>query len=125
MTFDGYVNIIENMLARHWGITDAQVTSDVFGPGHGIVSGTIVLLDGSYIDFSEEIFIEDSSVGKRRYRYQYVKNQQAFFRYDNYPNHPGLRPPFHHKHVPKRRLAHLKEAPKIIDVLEEALRYMF
>jgi len=54
-----------------------------------------------------------------------VKDQNEVFRYDNYPNHPGLRSPFHHKHVPKRRLAQLKAAPKLIDVLEEALRYMF
>ncbi len=113
------------MLERHWGIAEVQVIPKAFNPNHGTINGTITLLDDSYIDFFEEILVSSNIINKRRYSYQYVKNQNEGFRYDNYPNHPGLRPPFHHKHVPKRRLAHLKETPKLIDVLEEALRHMF
>ena len=125
MTFEGYVAIIDTMLQKHWGITEAQVVPDAFGNKHGIITGAVKLLDGSFIDFFEEILITSNHIEKRRYSYQYVKNQTEVFRYDNYPNHPGLRPPYHHKHVPRKRLARLKEAPKLVDILEEALRHMF
>jgi hypothetical protein len=45
--------------------------------------------------------------------------------YDNFPKHPGTVYPFHHKHISKRQTIQLHEAPKLIDVIEEALRYMF
>jgi len=83
------------------------------------------LLDGSYIDFSEEILILENLVTKPRYRYEYVKDKNEIFRYDNFAKHPGIRPPYHHKHISKRRAVQLQEAPKLIDILEEALRYMF
>ena len=125
MSFEDYVAIIDTMLQKHWGITDAQVVPNAFGNKHGTIAGTVKLLDGSYVDFFEEILITPPDLSKRRYSYQYVKDETEVFRYDNYPNHPGLRPPYHHKHVPKKRLALLKAAPKLIDILEEALRHMF
>ncbi len=125
MTFEGYAGIVDSTLERHWAVADTQVNAKERDQKQGTITGMITLHDGSYIDFFEEILILASAISKRRYSYQYVKNQQKVFRYDNYPNHPGLRPPYHHKHAPQKRLALLKEAPKLIDVLEEALRYMF
>lgn len=125
MTFEGYARIIDSMLVKHWAVTTTEVQVKGRDQQQGTITGTIALLDGSYIDFFEEVFISSNVLGKRRYSYQYVKNQAEVFRYDNYPNHPGLRPPYHHKHVSNQSLVHLEEAPKLIDVLEEALRYMF
>ncbi len=126
MTFEDYARIVDSTLEKHWGIAEAQVNTTELSRVYGVIKGTIILLDGSYMDFSEEIFIVENAITKKRYRYQYVKNNESIFRYDNYPNHPGLRPPYHHKHVAaKRRVVRMKEAPKLIDVLEEALRYMF
>jgi hypothetical protein len=126
MTFEGYARIVDSTLERHWAIADTQVNAKERDPIQGTITGMVTLLDGSYIDFFEEVLISSNVISKRRYSYQYVKNESEVFRYDNYPNHPGLRPPYHHKHVAaKRRVVRLKEAPKLIDVLEEALRYMF
>ena len=83
------------------------------------------MLDGSHIDFSEDILIVDKLINKLRYRYEYVKNKQEVFRYDNFAKHPSISPPYHHKHISKRQVIQLEEAPKLIDVIEEALRYMF
>jgi len=58
-------------------------------------------------------------------RYEYVKDKNEVFRYDNFARHPGIRAPYHHKHISKRRAVQLEEAPKFIDVIEEAVRYMF
>lgn len=125
MSFEEYARIVDSTLARHWAIAETRVNTKELGPAHGIIQGEIGLLDGSYVDFSEEVVIAANRVVKKNYRYQYVKKNEALFRYDNYPNHPGLRPPFHHKHTPNQNLVLLEEAPKLIDVLEEALRYMF
>ncbi len=125
MTFEKYLHIVDNLLARHWAITENQVIATINTPNFGKINGKVVLLDGSYIDFSEEILIVDRLVTKLRYRYEYVKDKTEIFRYDNFEKHPGIRPPFHHKHVSKQRVIQFKEAPKLIDVIEEALRYMF
>ncbi len=122
MTFEKYLHIVDNLLDRHWAITENRVTVTIRTPKFGEISGKIILLDGSYIDFSEEILIVDKLVTKLSYRYEYVKDKNEVFRYDNFAKHPGIRPPFHHKHISKRRVIQLKEAPKLIDVLEEALR---
>jgi hypothetical protein len=125
VTFEKYLRIVDNLLSRHWAIVDNQVSATIRTPKFGKISGKIILLDGSYIDFSEEILIVDKLVTKLRYRYEYVKDKQEVFRYDNFAKHPGIQPPYHHKHVSKRRVIQLEEAPKLIDVIEEALRYMF
>ncbi|MGH7598582.1 MAG: toxin-antitoxin system TumE family protein [bacterium] len=125
MTFEKYLHIVDNLLARHWAITENQVSATISTPKFGKINGKVILLDGSYIDFSEEILIVDKQVTKLRYRYEYVKDKNEVFRYDNFAKHPGIRPPFHHKHISKRRAIQVKEAPKLIDVIEEALRYMF
>lgn len=125
MTFEKYLHIVDNLLNRHWAIAENQVKVLIRTPDFGKISGKIILLDGSYIDFSEEILIIDKLINKLRYRYEYVKNKQEVFRYDNFSRHPGIRSPFHHKHVSKRRAIQLQKAPKLIDVIEEAVRYMF
>jgi hypothetical protein len=125
VTFEKYLRIIDNLLDKHWAIAENQVTATIRTPDFGKIIGKISLLDGSYIDFSEEIFIVDNLVTKLRYRYEYVKDKQEVFRYDNFAKHPGIRPPYHHKHLAKRRVVQLKEAPKLIHIIEEALSYMF
>jgi len=125
MTFEKYSHIVDNLLDRHWAVIDVHIDIKRLTQNFGRIDGKIILLDGSYIDFSEEIWIVAKLVTKLRYRYEYVKNKQEIFRYDNFAKHPGIRPPFHHKHVSKRRVVQLQEAPKLIDVLEEAVRYMF
>jgi hypothetical protein len=125
VTFQKYVKILDNLLRRHWAVADSLTAVEIYTTDHGDINGKIVLIDDSYIDFSEEILIVDKRVTKPRYRYEFVKNKMEVFRYDNFPKHPGIAYPFHHKHVSKQQAIQLHEAPKLIDVIEEALRYMF
>lgn len=125
MTFEKYWHIIDNLLQRHWAIANTQIFPKIYTPEHGKIAGKIILLDGSYIDFAEETLIVENQVTKPYYRYEFVKDKNEIFRYDNFAKHPGIRLPYHHKHVSKRRAFQIKAAPKLIDVLEEALRYMF
>lgn len=125
MTFERYSNIIDNLLRRHWAIVEAQVTTKEYVPEHGVIQGKFFLLDGSCIDFSEGIRIIANTFSKLRYRYEFVKSRKDVFRYDNYSQHPGIRPPNHHRHLPNNKIAQLDEAPKLIDIIEEAIRHMF
>lgn len=125
MNIDKYLRIIDSLLTRHWAIADKQVTATTLSSKYGKIGGKIILLDGSYIDFSEEILIVEKTFTKPNYRYEYVKDKNEVFRYDNFAKHPGIRPPFHHKHVSKRRAIQLEGPPKLIDVIEEAVRHMF
>ncbi|MDZ7344469.1 MAG: DUF6516 family protein [candidate division KSB1 bacterium] len=104
MTFETYSHIIDNLLNRHWAVADAQVSVKKVSLNFGRIDGKIVLLDGSYIDFSEEIRTVANLVTKLRYRYEYVKDKNEIFRYDNFAKHPGIRPPFHHKHTSKQQV---------------------
>jgi len=125
VTFEKYLRIVDKLLDRHWAIAENHVTATIRTPTFGKIIGKIILLDGSYIDFSEEIFIIDELVTKLRYRYEYVKDKTEVFRYDNFAKHPGIRPPYHHKHIGKRQVVQLNEAPKLINIIEEALGSMF
>ncbi len=83
----------------------------------GIIEGTIYFSDGSRLEFRERVAIERARPLKRAYRYQYVRDGQAVFRYDNAPHHPQL-PGFpHHKHVGRKLFSALE--PKLEQVLQE------
>lgn len=68
----------------------------------GTIEGSIFFADGSRLEFTERIVIEQSRPQKRDYRYQYVRDQKAVFRYDNAPHHPRLINFPHHKHVGRK-----------------------
>jgi hypothetical protein len=71
----------------------------------GTVEGALYFADGSRREFTERIVIERARPVKRGYRYQYVREQMAVFRYDNAPHHPHL-PGFpHHKHVGRKMVS--------------------
>lgn len=123
MTIGKYFDIVHRLLERHWAVDSKNVTYKSFAKEDGKISGRIVLIDGSYIDFAERVFISDRRLLRGRYRYQYMKDDEIF-RYDNYPKHPGISPPFHHKHS-STGIIQLDAAPKLIDIIEEAVRHMF
>ncbi len=122
MTLEKYFHIIHNLLERHWLISRNEIVFKRYSEHSGKVEGKIILLDGSYVAFAEEIAIVKNAVIKNKYRYQYVKNTEIF-RYDNYPRHRGIFPPFHHKHTGDG-VAPLPAPPKLIDIIEEAARHM-
>ena len=54
----------------------------------------------------------------------YFDKNVEIFRHDNYPKLPGISPPFHHK-LSCTGTIQLGVAPKLIDILGEAVRPMF
>ncbi|NUO79913.1 hypothetical protein HUU05_07535 [candidate division KSB1 bacterium] len=69
MKFQDYADIVDNLLRRHWAITDSLLTQEAYNPRQGIIEGKITFLDGSYIDFLEEVQIDPNSISKSRYSY--------------------------------------------------------
>lgn len=122
---DRYFTIILNIVTRHWAIIEDELEFIAFSEKRGFMRGRLLFLDNSYLDFSEAIEISKERIHKFNYRYQYVKAGQSIFRYDNYPKHPGISPPYHHKHISDGKVISLSESPKFIDMIEEAVRTLF
>ena len=123
MALEKYFHVVHKLLETHWAVDDHNVSYSAFSRADGIINGRVFLLDGSYIDFLEEIFVVKKTIVKGKYHYQFIKDS-AVFRYDNYSRHPGITSPFHHKHS-STGTVQLEAAPKLVDVIVEAARYIF
>lgn len=122
MTLEKYFHIVHSLVEHHWAIVEKEIVYKTYYKGGGEINGKITLLGGSYIDFVEEILVTKKAVIKKKYSYQYIKDTRIF-RYDNYPKHPGISFPFHHKHT-STGVTSLEAPPKLIDIIEEALRHI-
>ncbi len=88
-----------------------------FGPESGKLVGVIYYFDGSRLEITERVEIENRRPAKTDYVYQYVSEGEPVFRYDNAPHHPNLPNYPHHKHVGRQRITALE--PSLKQVLEE------
>jgi hypothetical protein len=79
----------------------------------------VYFADGSRLEFTERVVIEQRRAVKREYRYQFVSRGKAAFRYDNAPHHPHVATFPHHKHVGSKILPAAE--PDFRQALEEAL----
>ena len=125
MNVDRYFTIILSIVTRHWAIIEDELEFIASSEERGFMRGRLIFLDSSYLDFSEAIEISKRRIHKLNYRYQHVKGGESIFRYDNYPQHPRLSPPYHHKHTSGGRVIPLAEPPKFIDIIEEVVRTLF
>ena len=85
----------------------------------GTIDGVLYFADGSRLEFTERVVIENAKPVKRDYRYQYVKSQSPIFRYDNAPHHPQLATFPHHKHLGRKTLE--AKEPRLEEVIKESL----
>ena len=120
MTVEQHFHIAFNILDRHWAVVTHETECEVLGPDEGHVLSTVTFLDASYLDLEEFIHIVQDEVRFGYYKYQYVKEGTAIFRYDNFPLHSGVSPPYHHKHLPSsNEVVTVVRKPKLIEVIEE------
>ncbi len=86
-----------------------------------MIEGVIYFYDGSRLEITERIKLEQRRPVKTTYVYQYVRDGESVFRYDNAPHHLGL-PNFpHHKHVGQQRLSAIE--PSLNQILDEIVEY--
>lgn len=112
--FDLITAIIE-----HSPAVSAELDVEQLDSKRGTIDGVLYFADGSRLEFTERVVIENAKPVKRDYRYQYVKLQSPVFRYDNAPHHPRLASFPHHKHVGRRTL-NAKE-PTLEEVVKESV----
>src|SRR5262245_42916401 len=111
--FDLIVKVIELSPA-----VSADLDLEQIDHKRGTVDGTVYFADGSRLEFTERVWIERGRRVKRDYRYQFVREQVAIFRYDNAPHHPRLLGFPHHKHVGRKTVT--ASEPTLKQVLQEA-----
>lgn len=76
-----------------------------------------IFYDGSRLEFTERVAIQERHPVKSVYRYQYIRAGKAVLRYDNASHHSDL-PTFpHHKHVGTERLPAAE--PTLSQILKE------
>ncbi|HEV8713987.1 MAG TPA: DUF6516 family protein [Candidatus Binatia bacterium] len=104
-------------VAERSGAASVEVEFDQIDQVSGIIDGTLYFYDGSRLEFTERVAIEERHPVKSVYRYQYVRAGEAVLRYDNASHHPDL-PTFpHHKHVGNERMPAAE--PTLSQVLNE------
>jgi len=113
---DQYMDIVASTI-RHSPVMKDEVAYKIRDSASGAIEGILYFVDGSRLEFSEDVYLHQGRPVKPRYRYQYIKNKQSVFRYDNAPHHPKI-PTFpHHKHVGKEIVA--ASEPTLGQLLDE------
>lgn len=115
---EAYFDLIDSIIRRS-GAIDHEVTYLIRDPFLGIINGTLHFADDSKLEFSERVRIVVRNPIKQSYRYEYLREDQTIFRYDNSPHHRRI-PNFpHHKHIGRKVIS--AREPTLKDVLNEIM----
>ena len=114
-----YFEIIEKAL-EYSIATEVELEILRFESDSGLIEGVVYFADGSRLEFTELVMIEQGSPVKVDYRYQFVQGEAAVFRYDNAPHHEHVATHPHHKHVGSEILPAIE--PDFRQVLDEAAK---
>ena len=97
-------------------ISTRSLSEKTYDDEFGFIKGRLTFNDDSRLEFSEVKHAQEAT--KRKYRYQYMDDQNdLIFRYDNAKHYPDL-PNFpHHKHLPNE--VQSCEEPSLKQVMRE------
>ena len=113
-----YFELIEKAI-EYSPATEAEIEILRLDAKSGLIEGVLYFADGSRLEFTERVVIEQRRLVKQEYRYQFVRNEEAVFRYDNAPHHKHISTHPHHKHVGAKILPALE--PEFSQALDEAV----
>lgn len=113
-----HFELIEKVV-EYSSATEAEFYILRFDATSGLIEGVIYFANGSRLEFSELVIIENRRPTKHEYRYQFIQNDVAVFRYDNAPHHEHITTHPHHKHVGAKILPAIE--PDFSQVLNEAV----
>jgi hypothetical protein len=112
-----YFEIIEK--AIEYSIAEAaEIEIERRDATRGTIEGVVYFANGSRLEFTERVVIEQRRAVKKEYRYQFISNGRPIFRYDNAPHHPSIATFPHHKHAGAKILP--AKEPDFSQVLEES-----
>ncbi len=100
--------------------TEVELEILRFGADSGLIEGVVSFADGSRLEFTELVEIEQRHPVKVEYRYQFVQSEAPVFRYDNAAHHEHVATHPHHKHVGAEILSAIE--PEFRQVLDEAVK---
>lgn len=110
----GYFREVELRLEDTKIIADKNIDLREFSATEGMLSGRLLFVEGSMLEFMEYIKEEN----RLKYRFHMInKEGDMVFRYDNAPHHRDISSFPHHKHLP----GNVSESndKSIMDVLDE------
>lgn len=120
MLIDDYFQTIRDTLEACPAVHSSGVTYDKRTSYVGFIRGTVLLLDGSTLHFREFVDVE-TDIERYMYAYQYQRDDELVFRYDNTEHHRKLKLPTfpHHKHDGSETNVIAAQAPTLAAILEE------
>ncbi len=113
-----YFEIIEKAI-EYSPAEEAEIEIERRDAMRGTIEGVVYFVDGSRLEFTERVAIEQRRPVKKEYRYQFVRGDTAIFRYDNAPHHHHISTHPYHKHVGTKILPAME--PAFSQVLDEAV----
>jgi hypothetical protein len=113
-----YFEIIEKAI-EHSPAEASEIEIERRDATRGTIEGVVYFADGSRLEFTERVVIENRRPVKKEYRYQFVSRGVAVFRYDNAPHHRNVMTFPHHKHAGAKILP--ANEPDFRRVLDEAV----
>jgi hypothetical protein len=120
LQIEAYFQQLRDTIAACRFAHSSSVNYDKRANDIGFVKGTIYFLDGSVLHVREFVNVEQT-VDRYTYVYQYQKDDQLIFRYDNTEHHRKLRLASfpHHKHDGSETKVVVSAAPDLATVLAE------
>jgi hypothetical protein len=113
-----YFEIIEKAI-EHSPAEEVEIEITRRDAARGTIEGVVYFADGSRLEFTERVVIEQRRPIKQEYRYQFVQRGVEVFRYDNAPHHQHIATYPHHKHAGAKILPAIE--PEFSHVLDEAV----
>jgi hypothetical protein len=104
-------------LVEGCGAETVELEFDQVNLTGGRVEGVLYFYDGSRLELTEVVVVNQPHPVKLFYCYQYVRAGELVFRYDNAEHHPGLSNYPHHKHVGGRIVSAIE--PTLSQILDE------
>jgi len=111
-----YFDRLEKDILFFKNILSYSLCKKIYSSKQGFMSGIIVFMDESILDFAEVKDVE--SEGKIKYRYHYIdRDKSLVFRYDNANHFNNIRTFPHHKHLADDVIE--SSEPRLFDILLE------
>lgn len=120
MSISDYISELESAInsseiVSSYNLNIDRKTSDV-----AFIAGTIDFRDGTVLDFKEFIESADEEIEKYKYAYNFRKESDCIFRYDNAPDPSAkdIKTFPHHRHLRDGTIAESKQV-ELSDVIRE------
>jgi hypothetical protein len=118
-----YLRQVREAIAASAGVRVERHREELFTATRANVRIRLRLPDGSFLEISEALVVEEGVLSWISYRYHWQHaNGRLILRYDNAPHHPEVESSPHHKHVGETVVA--SERPALPVLLAEIQRIL-